>query len=193
VDHLISSIKRRTSSSIIGLATYTVESHSSGTMTVKRWSYQCQDTSRRNYKSTSKASPSNFKIVRTHPNPRNLALKHKPPSSPMTHQSLTKWASNAFKKCWNYLISCPCGGYDSFDGAQFHCCGTNKSHKKTMAQCIQSLDSLSSQADATVPFHASDMIMNIHSNALYLSKANARSRACEHFFMGWMPKDGDPI
>jgi hypothetical protein len=37
------------------------------------------------------------------------------------------------------------------------------------------------------------MIINVNSNALYLSESDARSRACSHFFMGWSPKDGDPI
>jgi hypothetical protein len=37
------------------------------------------------------------------------------------------------------------------------------------------------------------MIMNIHSNALYLSKEKARSRTWGHFFLGWIPKDGKPI
>jgi hypothetical protein len=37
------------------------------------------------------------------------------------------------------------------------------------------------------------MIMNIHLDASYLSEAKARSRTCGHFFMGWMPKDGNPI
>jgi hypothetical protein len=37
------------------------------------------------------------------------------------------------------------------------------------------------------------MIMNVHSNASYLSESDARSRACGHFFMGWSPKDGNPI
>jgi hypothetical protein len=37
------------------------------------------------------------------------------------------------------------------------------------------------------------MIMNVHSDASYLSELDARSRACGHFFMGWTPKDGDPI
>jgi hypothetical protein len=37
------------------------------------------------------------------------------------------------------------------------------------------------------------MIMNVHSDASYLSESDARSRACGHFFMGWSPKDGDPI
>jgi hypothetical protein len=44
-----------------------------------------------------------------------------------------------------------------------------------------------------VRYHASNMIMNIHSDALYLSKTKAGSRACGHFFMGWMPKNREPI
>jgi hypothetical protein len=47
--------------------------------------------------------------------------------------------------------------------------------------------------DAKVHFHALEMILNIHSNVSYLSEAKTRSRACGYFFMGWMPKDGDPI
>ncbi len=35
--------------------------------------------------------------------------------------------------------------------------------------------------------------MNIHSDALYLSKLSACSRACGHFFMGKVPIDGNPI
>ena len=37
------------------------------------------------------------------------------------------------------------------------------------------------------------MIMNIHSDASYLSEPSARSRTCGHFFMGLTPKNGDPI
>ncbi len=37
------------------------------------------------------------------------------------------------------------------------------------------------------------MVMNIHSDASYLSKVNARSRICGHFFMGWIPTDGELI
>jgi hypothetical protein len=37
------------------------------------------------------------------------------------------------------------------------------------------------------------MIMNIHLDGSYLSKAKAFSQICGHFFMGWMPKGGDPI
>ncbi len=62
-----------------------------------------------------------------------------------------------------------------------------------MARCIQLLDYLAMHLDATIRFYASDMVMNIHSDASYLSESNARSRACEHFFMGWHPVNGEPI
>jgi hypothetical protein len=65
--------------------------------------------------------------------------------------------------------------------------------EQTMRQCKQLLDYLSANANATVRFYASDMILNIHSDASYLSEAKARSRACGTFFMGWMPTDGAPI
>jgi hypothetical protein len=68
-----------------------------------------------------------------------------------------------------------------------------KATEKTMARCTQLLDYLSGHADTKVRFHASDMILNIHSDASYLLEANARSRTCGHFFMGWMPQDDEPI
>jgi hypothetical protein len=37
------------------------------------------------------------------------------------------------------------------------------------------------------------MVLNIHSDALYISEAKACSRASGDFFMGWMPKNGEPI
>jgi hypothetical protein len=55
------------------------------------------------------------------------------------------------------------------------------------------LDYLLQNANAKVCFIASDMILNIHSNASYLLEAKACSYACGHFFMGWMPKNGDSI
>jgi hypothetical protein len=63
----------------------------------------------------------------------------------------------------------------------------------TMAKAKQLLDYLPTHPDATICFRASDMILNVHSDVSYLSKSNAHSRACSHFFMGWFPKDGDPI
>ena len=37
------------------------------------------------------------------------------------------------------------------------------------------------------------MVLNIHSDASYLSEPKARSRACGHFFMGSVPSDCKPI
>jgi hypothetical protein len=61
-----------------------------------------------------------------------------------------------------------------------------------MEKAKQLLDYLATNPDATIQFRASDMIMNVHLDALYLSEANARSHACGHFFHGldnkrWQP------
>jgi hypothetical protein len=56
-----------------------------------------------------------------------------------------------------------------------------KASNKTMARCTQLLDYLSHNLDTKV-CHASDMMLNIHSNASYLSEA-PQSQACGHFFM----------
>ena len=68
-----------------------------------------------------------------------------------------------------------------------------KPQKKTKDMSIQLLDYLASNPDAKVRFHASNMMMNIHLDTSYLSESGARSQACGHFFMGWMPKNGEPI
>ena len=62
-----------------------------------------------------------------------------------------------------------------------------------MEKAKQLLDYLATYPDAIVHFNASDMILKVHSDASYLSESDAQSQACGHFFMGWMPKDGNPI
>ncbi len=69
----------------------------------------------------------------------------------------------------------------------------SKGTTNTMTKTKQLLDYLATYPNATIRFHASDMIINIHSDASYLSESDACSRACGHFFMGWSPTDGDPI
>ena len=68
-----------------------------------------------------------------------------------------------------------------------------KGTEKTLEKAYQVLDYLASHPNAMVQLRASDMVMNIHLDASYLSKPNARSRACGHFFMGILPIDGKPI
>ena len=65
--------------------------------------------------------------------------------------------------------------------------------ERTMEKAIQVLDYLATHPNAKVKFRASDMVMNIHSDASYLTEPKARSRACGHFFMGWLPKTNEPI
>jgi hypothetical protein len=68
-----------------------------------------------------------------------------------------------------------------------------KATTSTLEKAKQLLNYLAANTNDTIRFNASDMIMNVHLDASYLSEANARSRACEHFFMGWNTKDGEPI
>jgi hypothetical protein len=68
-----------------------------------------------------------------------------------------------------------------------------KATAKTMGRCIQLLNYLARNLEAKVRYYASDMIMNIHSDASYLLETKACSRACGIFFMGWMPKNEEPI
>ena len=63
----------------------------------------------------------------------------------------------------------------------------------TIKNVKQLLDYLAWHPDATIRFHASDMILNIHSDASYLSAKGAKSRASGHFFLGSIPQDGKPI
>jgi hypothetical protein len=68
-----------------------------------------------------------------------------------------------------------------------------KAMAKTMGRCIQLLDYLVSNLEAKVRYYVSDMIMNIHLDATYLSETKALSRACRNFFMELMPKNREPI
>jgi hypothetical protein len=53
----------------------------------------------------------------------------------------------------------------------------------TMTRVRQLLDYAASNPDAVVTYRASDMILAAHSDASYLSKTKARSRAGGHFFL----------
>jgi hypothetical protein len=59
-----------------------------------------------------------------------------------------------------------------------------KSNEETQAATNQLLDYLEIHPDATIRYHASDMIIHIHSDASYLSVSNAHSRLGGLFFCG---------
>jgi hypothetical protein len=69
----------------------------------------------------------------------------------------------------------------------------SKGTELTMTKTKQLLDYSATHPDATVCFHTSAMILNIHLDASYLLEANAYSQACGHFFMGWHADPTKPI
>jgi hypothetical protein len=65
--------------------------------------------------------------------------------------------------------------------------------EKTQDATNQMLDYLSTHPDATIRYHASDMVLHIHSDASYLSVSNARSRLGSLFFLGNKPPEQDTL
>jgi hypothetical protein len=58
-----------------------------------------------------------------------------------------------------------------------------KPTEETMVQCKQFLDYKATHQDAVLTYKRSDMVLVVHSDASYLSKPKARSRAGGHFFL----------
>eukprot|EP00957_Ditylum_brightwellii_P208356 15356992-Ditylum_brightwellii.AAC.2 len=59
--------------------------------------------------------------------------------------------------------------------------------KKIAGAVIQLLKYVATHPKAMLQFHASDMVLHIHSNVPYLSAPKARSRASSHFFPSTKP------
>ena len=62
-----------------------------------------------------------------------------------------------------------------------------------MQRVKQLLDYMHSNPFVKIRFRASDMILNIHSDASYLTATKGQSRAGGYFFLGSLPKEGNPI
>jgi hypothetical protein len=60
-----------------------------------------------------------------------------------------------------------------------------KATEKTQVATNQLFDYLATHPDATIRYHASDMILQIHSDASYLSVSNARGHLGGLFFCGY--------
>ena len=54
--------------------------------------------------------------------------------------------------------------------------------ENTEKKCAQLLDYLATHDNARIRYHASDMVLNIHSDASYLSEKRARIRVAGQFF-----------
>eukprot|EP00957_Ditylum_brightwellii_P203468 15334726-Ditylum_brightwellii.AAC.1 len=60
---------------------------------------------------------------------------------------------------------------------------------KTAAAIVQLLNYCATHPEATIRYHASGMVLHIHSDASYLSAPRARSRAGGHFFLSDHPSN----
>ncbi len=65
--------------------------------------------------------------------------------------------------------------------------------EETLAPVNQILDYIRTHPDAKIRYRASNMVLNVHSNASYLSAPKAQRRAGGYFFLGSIPRDSDPI
>jgi hypothetical protein len=68
-----------------------------------------------------------------------------------------------------------------------------KATESTETKIVQLLDYLYTHKDATIRYVASDMVLNVHSDASYLSEPKAHSRLGGTFFLGALPTAGQPI
>jgi hypothetical protein len=68
-----------------------------------------------------------------------------------------------------------------------------KATEKTQAATNQLLDYLATHPDATIIYHASDMILHIHNDASYMSVSNARSLLGGLFFLGNKSPEQDTL
>jgi hypothetical protein len=68
-----------------------------------------------------------------------------------------------------------------------------KATEKTQAATNQMLDYLATHPDATIRYHASDMVLHIHSDASYLSVSNAQSRLGGMLFLGNTSPEQDAL
>eukprot|EP00804_Cyclotella_cryptica_P015695 CCRYP_018924-RA/>CCRYP_018924-RA protein AED:0.15 eAED:0.15 QI:0/-1/0/1/-1/1/1/0/1314 len=65
--------------------------------------------------------------------------------------------------------------------------------QRTKERVLQFLDYMATHPNAVVRFYKSDMILQGHSDASYLSAPEARSRAAGYWFLGSLPQNGQPI
>jgi hypothetical protein len=157
-----------------------------GIITIKWWINLCPVISRKKILSK-KAQKSPYS-----PEPKQFDTEAQDPLPPNTSVKLdTKGIKHVHRIVGGTLYYARAVNMTMLKALNLIAVEQTKATVKTMAQCTQILDYLSPNADAKIPFHASDMILNIQLDAAYLSEPNAQSHACGHFFMGWKAKNGE--
>jgi hypothetical protein len=129
---------------------------------------------------------------------RTTDLRHKCPR-PNTHRRLANRRSRGHitntEGCREHRILCTRCRHDGVDGTIHHRLRTSQGHQADdrKHRATPRLP-CKTHPDATMlRFSASNIILNIHSDASCLSTRGAKSRASGHFFLGWVPRDNQPI
>ena len=68
-----------------------------------------------------------------------------------------------------------------------------KSTAHTLKSTEHLLDYLATHPNAKLLYYTSAIVLNIHSDASYASEIGAKSRAAGHYFLGWVPRENEPI
>ncbi len=121
--------------------------------------YRCQDTSRKNYKSTNMQCRRTPNIALTHPNQSNSVPKHKGPSRGIPARSLMTRKNNECNKFIGSILYYA-RAVDMTVLMALSTIGMSqaKPTKTTMERCIQLMDYLATHSDAKIRFSASDHV-----------------------------------
>jgi hypothetical protein len=153
-----------------------------GTIMLKHWTFQCRGTSKRCCKNTSIASPQNRNIVLIPCPQNNTARRHKNLTLLTFHPCCHQMKSKKLNESSAASYTMPAPSTSILTALSLIAIKQSKGTTSTMDKGKQLLNYLAANLNATMRFKAPDMIMSVHLDALYLSKANTRSKACGHFF-----------
>ncbi len=98
-------------------------------------------------------------------------------------------ARNAYNKLMVLPILRPSSQSNNSHGTVSHCRTTKCSNRRNPRTC----QSIWTHPDAKIHYRASNMILNVHSDASYLSAPKAQSHAGGCFFLGSIPRDSELI
>jgi hypothetical protein len=93
------------------------------------------------------------------------------------------------KSHWIRFVLCASDGPNRLMPLNYIATEQTKATEKTQDATNKILNYLATHPDATIRYHAYDMIFHIHSDASYVSVSNARSRLGGLFFLGLQPHE----
>ncbi len=93
----------------------------------------------------------------------------------------------------SFYIMNACYWHGHLNGIEQHCNTTIQTNRKTMERIRRLLDYMYSNTNTIRRLWVLDMILNVHSDASYLSATRGQSCTGSYFFLGSLPKDKELI